>query len=119
MDGVIVFRPVRAWLDGSDLLFLPVKPVQLRRASLTAAVVVIASALGIPYDGVVADTRRISIEAPGGSVLDFLNATAKAHGELSWQFEEMSKSDQRLHEGRRYSLTITIFGAAGHEIQVP
>jgi hypothetical protein len=119
MDGVIVFRPVRAWLDGSDLLFLPVKPVQLHRASLTAAVLVIASSLGTPSHGVVADTRRISIEAPGGSVLDLLNATAKAHGELSWQFEEMSKSDQRLHEGYRYMLTITIFGAAGHVILVP
>ena len=52
-------------------------------------------------------------------MLDLLNATAKSHGQLWWQFEEMSKSDQRMHGGRRYMLSIFILGASGYGVLVP
>jgi len=121
MDGVIVFRPVQAWLDGSDPLFLPVKPVQLHRASLSAVFDVIRSALGAspPTRSLIADSRRISIDIPGGSALDLLNAAAKSHGQLWWHFEEMSKSDQRTFGGLRYRLNVFIFGASGYGFLVP
>ena len=116
MDGVIVFRPREAWGDGQDPLFLPVRDVQLRRVTLSTVLGLIASALKSRDHATTygpSDTRRISIDIPAGSVLDLLNAAAKAHGQLTWQFDELSRGDQRTSGGRRHMVAVTIFGSSG------
>ena len=121
MDGVIVFRPAQAWRDGLNLLFLPVRDVQLQRVTLSTVMGLIASTLKSPEHAMntIPDTRRISIDMPAGSVLDFLNAAAKAHGQLSWEFGDLSADDRRFFKGRRHILNLWIFGGGGQGLIVP
>lgn len=121
MDGVIVFRPAQAWGDGLNPLFRPVRDVQLQRVTLSTVMGLIASALKSPEHAInsIPDTRRISIDMPAGSVLDFLNAAAKSHGQLSWEFGELSADDQRFFKGRRHSLRIWIFRGGTQGLIVP
>jgi hypothetical protein len=121
MDGVIVFRPRQAWGDALDPLFLPVRDVQLQRVTLSTVLGLIASVLKSRDHATnyIADTKRISIEMPAGSLLDLLNAVAKSHGQLTWQFDEMSPGDQRSSGGRRHVVTLSIFGGGGYGIMVP
>jgi len=121
MDGVIVFRPVPAWRDALNPLFLPVPEVQLRRVTLSTVMGVIASALKGPEhaSNTIVDTRRMSIDIPAGSVLDLLNAAAKAHGQLTWQFDEMSAADRRLAGARRHLIRVWISGSGAFGLMVP
>jgi hypothetical protein len=121
MDGVVVFRPVQAWRDALNPLFLPVPDVQLRRVTLSTVMGVIASALKGPEhaSNTIVDTRRMSIDIPAGSVLDLLNAAAKSHGQLTWQFDEMSAADRRLAGGRRHLIRVWIFGGGTFGLMVP
>jgi hypothetical protein len=121
MDGVIVFRPGQAWGDGLNPLFAPVRDVQLRRVTLSTVMGLIASALKSPEHAMntIPDTRRISIDMPAGSVLDFLNAAAKSHGRLSWEFGDLSADDRRFFKGRRYILRVWIFGSGALGLIVP
>ena len=121
MDGVIVFRPVQAWRDGLNPLFLPVPDVRLRRVTLSTVMGVIASALKAPEhaSNTIVDTRRMSIDIPAGSVLDLLNAAAKSHGQLTWQFDEMPAADRRLAGGRRHLIRVWISGSGAFGLMVP
>jgi hypothetical protein len=61
----------------------------------------------------------MSIDIPAGSVLDLLNAAAKSHGQLTWQFDEMSADDRRQAGGRRHLIRVWIFGGGGFGLMVP
>jgi hypothetical protein len=95
--------------------------VQLQRVTLSTVLGLIASVLKSRDHATnyIADTKRISIEMPAGSLLDLLNAVAKSHGQLTWQFDEMSPGDQRSSGGRRHVVTLSIFGGGGYGIMVP
>ena len=111
LDGVLVFRPPASWSDGAHPLFRPVKGIQLKNVTVAAAIELIASLLGRkdPSDNI-ADSRRFSVVLPSGSVLDLLNEVAKAHGALTWRWEENSATE-RKESGCRYTLSVALFGA--------
>jgi hypothetical protein len=56
------------------------------------ALSLIATFLGGPQyrDTQLGDTRRFSLDLEAGTILDLMNAAAKAHGELVWSFQTMS-----------------------------
>jgi hypothetical protein len=113
MDGVIVFRPVTAWNDTNDALFRLVPNVQLHDVPSSKAISVLVSLLGAPGSGnTFPDTRVVSVDVPQGSVLELLNAIARAHRELSWEWTELSAAEQPVRGGRRH-LTCWLFGASG------
>jgi hypothetical protein len=115
LNGVVVFRPVQAWGDATDPLFLPVTALDLEDVTLSTIVGAITSALGSPEpaNNSIPDTRRLSVSVNAGSVLDLLNAAAAAHGKLCWAFEEIRENDRRQYGDRRYNLMVFVFKGNG------
>jgi len=70
LDGVVVVRPVAAWRDPSHPLLRPMQAVRLEDARLAEAV----------------DPWRLEAESDPaeGTLLDRLNATARARGQYHW-----------------------------------
>jgi len=94
MDGVVVVRPKRSWDDPADVLNLPTKRFNAMNQSvddvlhaLLARVVPVAfyPHQHVPRDARPIDDRLISVESPGGSMLEALNAVVRAGGDLEWQ----------------------------------
>jgi hypothetical protein len=90
MDGVIVMRPVASWRSPDHRLQAAAGAVRLRDAplwelfdALRGAVVSERHPPASPFG----DERRISVDFPGGSVLQFVNALVRAHGRLSWSLK--------------------------------
>jgi hypothetical protein len=111
VDGVIVIRPATAWLDPGDPLFRIVPAIRLDNVTVSKALAALREALGgsgTPSPN--SDTRTFSIDVPAGrTVLDVLTAISRAHGELSWAWEEPSADDLSHSPGDyRYRLWVTI-----------
>ena len=111
VDGVIVIRPATAWLDPRDPLFRTVPAIRLDNVTVSKALAALREALGgSGTPTAVADTRTFSIDVPPGrTVLDVLTAISRAHGELSWAWEEPSIDDvSHSPADYRYTLWVTI-----------
>ncbi len=69
----------------------------------------------------IGDSRSISIDLPTGTVLDYLNAVARSHGELTWHWQELSELEQqewRPTPARRL-LHVTVFGTGKQGWPIP
>jgi hypothetical protein len=121
MDGVIVVRPVDAWADGDHPLFRLVNKVRLDDVPMSEALGLVTSLLGSPEHRRASfpDARRVSVDLPQGTMLELLNAVARSHGEMCWQWEELSASHPQFMNGRRYSVMFTPFGGGGLGFAVP
>jgi hypothetical protein len=115
LDGVLVLRPSASWSDSAHPLLRPVKSVRLQNATVGQAIGMITSLLGRKEPiGPMLDSRRFSVVLTRGSILDLLNAVAKAHGGLSWMWEEHS-ARERKETGCRYALNVAMFGTGGYQ----
>ena len=93
MNGVIVWRPVAAWRDGSHLLQTRVGGFAATDRDMTEALGVISKPLE-PYEfsarlaqwAMSTNPTRsgFSLSLPGGTLLDALNAIVGARGDLGW-----------------------------------
>ena len=93
VDGVIVVRPAAAWAEGrGHLLNRRVPAFELSSVHLSAALDLILQtadpALSYPHRAADPNGRPIdrlvTIAFPGGTVMDALNAAARAHGNTMW-----------------------------------
>ena len=89
MNGVTVLRSSAAWERGDHPLNGSVPAIQLPGIRARNALGLIAALLDGPqYKEVqLGDTKRFALRVDTGTVLDVLNATVSAHGELAWAFE--------------------------------
>ena len=120
LDGVIVFRPVTAWMDPSSPLNQSVGNIQSDDATMAKAIGTALSLLGAPEyaRNSFPDSRTFSLNLPRGSVLDMLNGIARAHSEVSWAWHENTPEDRELFGGRRFSLLFSLRGS-GHGFAIP
>jgi len=85
MNGVIVFRPVESWSDPQDTLLQPTAAVTLTDVPIALVVQHVLLALDrVSPPPPFVDRKRVSIQLPPATMLELLNATARAHGEFSW-----------------------------------
>jgi len=120
MDGVVVFRPVSAWNDPNDPLFRLAPDVQLHDVPTSKVIGVLLSTLGrLEPNPNFPDTRPLSVDVPQGSVLHLLNAMARAHGELSWEWAELGAAERQLTGGLRHSLMFFMFSGGGFGWMLP
>jgi hypothetical protein len=120
LDGVIVFRPLQAWLDTSHPLFRLVAPVRLDDVTASKPIGVVASALGAPEHAHnnFPDSRAFSIDLPQGSILDLLNGIARSHGQMYWEWNVNTAEDRKL-SGRRFTVLFSVLGGGGQGFAVP
>ena len=90
MDGVVVMRPAASWQRADHRLEAAAGAVRVREARLSelfdalrAAVVSERQPPALPFG----EERRVSLDFPGGSVLQLANAVVRAFGRLSWSLE--------------------------------
>ena len=88
IGGVVVIRPAGAWDDAENPLHAPAPRLTLRQISVRTALHAAAALLGSSADAVasLADTKSFALETEPGPILDVLNATVRAHGEITWTF---------------------------------
>ena len=87
VDGVVVVRPRAAWRDREHPLLREVGPVHLRDARMPDVVDAVRRAIHIGVRDSSASSngeRRLSLDFAGGTLLDLLNALARAHGRVQW-----------------------------------
>jgi hypothetical protein len=111
MSGVIVCRPPAAWDDARSPLNADVPAVTFRQTNGHRALTLVARLLGAPPDTQTqfSDTRRFPLQLERGTVLDLLNATVRAHGDMSWLFEHQ----RRAEGGFPYIVTLMSGEGAG------
>jgi hypothetical protein len=107
MNGVIVLRTPDAWNSSTDPLELPIQALLLSNVRARNALSVIAAFLGAPQSRDVQfdDAKRFSLQLDSGTVLDLLNATVRAHGELAWSFEPAPND-------RNFPFLVSVIGGA-------
>ena len=64
------------------------------------------------------DSRTFSLNLPRGTVLEMLNGIARAHGEVSWEWQENTPEDREFFGGRRFSLLFSL-RRVGHGFAIP
>jgi len=70
--------------------------VQLHDVPASKAIAAFGAALaGAPQLNGFPDTRSFSVDVPQGTLFDLLNAISRAHGELSWAWEEIPADERR------------------------
>ena len=120
MDGVIVLRPVKAWLSSENPLFRLMPSISLDDVPVATAVAELAAALKSPHNSIsgLPDTRTFSVDVPRGTLLDVLNAIIRAHGQLTWLWENIPRGRQ-TPPGVRHEVTFWLHRGHGVGIQVP
>ena len=95
--------------------------VELHDVTASKAIAMVGAALtGAPHHNSVPDTRTFSVNVPRGTLLDLLNAISRAHGELSWRWEEIPATERReLPRGLRHRLTFAVRRGGGIGIAFP
>ena len=121
MDGVIVLRPVKAWLSSENPLFRLMPSIALTDVPAVAAIAELAAALKAPHNSIsgLPDTRTFSVDMPRGTLLDVLNAIVRAHGQLTWLWENIPRGGRQTPPGVRHELTFWLHRGHGVGIQVP
>jgi hypothetical protein len=93
MDGVVVFRPAVAWDDPRNVLNLQTKDFKATNRNIddllhlllrSVQPAVFYPHMDVPRSGRLVD-RLASVEFPGGTMLEAVNALVRAGGELEWQ----------------------------------
>jgi hypothetical protein len=120
VDGVIVFRPVTAWLDPASPLVRAVDGIQMEDATMAKVIGEAMLRLGEPDHrrNTFPDSRTFSLNLPRGSVLEMLNGIVRAHGEVSWEWHENQPEDRKLFGGRRFSVHFSLRGS-GQGFAIP
>jgi hypothetical protein len=122
MGGVVVIRPVAAWSDAFHPFAKPAAPLRLEnvhRSQLVDAVRRVvdprASALAPPRD----DEPTVSLDFAGGTLLDLLNAAARAGG-FGWRLSS-SSSTILLDGGRAVEVLepVLSLGAGADDAAIP
>jgi len=108
LNGVIVVRPVRAWLDSQDPLFRSIRSVHLQDVQASKPIDLVLAALGRAEASGFPDTRLFSISLPEGPLLDLLNEMSRQHGELSWVWREIPPNEKNDYP-RTYRYEITFY----------
>lgn len=119
LDGVIVVRPLMAWIQSEHPLSRETGPVQLDGATVKDAANYLHALLepGMRYTaepdrGV--EVRRVSVTVPGRTqVLPLLNTIARAFGELCWMYEELGERDTKFFGGRSHQISLRSPGGEG------
>jgi hypothetical protein len=115
MHGVIVIRPAAAWYDPESLLFRPVPPIEMIDVLTGEAIARLGRELGREDAAAFPETRRISLDLPPGTILDFANAIVRAHGELTWTLAPTEPDGVLSYP---YVLTFGIVGGGGGGVGV-
>lgn len=119
-NGVIVLRPVNAWLASDNPLFQLVPAVQLQHVPASKAIAKVSALLSAPHQTEFPDTRAFSVDVPRGTLFDLLNAISRAHGELSWAWEEIPADEKNLiSQGLRHRITFSVRRGVAHGHAVP
>jgi hypothetical protein len=115
LDGVIVFRPATTWADPSNRLHGLMGGLRLGDTTAAKAIGAFMALLGAPDHtrNSFPDTRTFSLDIPQGSVLDVLNGISRSHGELCWEWEELTPSDSAFSGGSRFRVHFGVFGGGG------
>ena len=112
MEGVFVLRTREAWQRSDHPLHAGVPPILLPNIRIGNALLLIASFLGAPQSrggSSLTDTKRFTLDLRAGTVLDLLNATVRAHGEIAWAFESNSPAPSLPY-------TVTLSAAGGYAV---
>ncbi|MET0164748.1 MAG: hypothetical protein ABW318_07070 [Vicinamibacterales bacterium] len=64
------------------------------------------------------DSRTFSLNLPRGTVLEMLNGIARAHGEVSWEWQENTPEDKEFFGGRRFLILFSL-RRGGHGFAIP
>lgn len=114
VEGVFVLRTREAWERPDHPLHASVPPILLPNIRLDNALSLVAAFLGAPQyrgGGNVGDLKRLSLNLPAGTVLDLLNGTVRAHGEMAWAFESAAPGRSSL-----FPYTVTLHAAGGYGV---
>ena len=91
MNGVIVIRPIVAWVDSTHQLAQPFDGF-FGNTNTEEAITILAARMGpertLPYP--YRDSKPLLLEVPPGTVMDFVNGIARAaHGGMMWRFNRV------------------------------
>ena len=93
MDGVAVFRPTASWDDPRNLLNLPTKDFNATNRKIDNVLHLLLRSVqpavfyphtDVPRSGRLVD-RLVTVDFPGGTMIEAVNALVRAVGELEWQ----------------------------------
>jgi hypothetical protein len=90
IDGVAIVRPKAAWNNPTSPLNAPTNAFSAANVPLNDVVHMLldAASLAVPHEDVPKHRpidRSITVAFPGGTMLEALNAVARAHGNTQWQ----------------------------------
>jgi hypothetical protein len=111
VSGVFVVRSRAAWADAHGTLTLPVHDIDWQDVDTVGAFNRIArllypNAVHDPFDGVPPSrTRVFSVQLREGTILDLLNAVARADGQLGWSVLYGTPAS-----AKRFALTLGHYG---------
>jgi hypothetical protein len=113
-DGVVVFRPVASWLDGTEVLNAGIGSLKREDMQAADALIVLKQLFDVSTDSQNSpeDTKHFSLDLPPGRVFDALNGIVRAHGTMVWT---MGHANQ---EGFEVILSL-IVGTSGVGFGVP
>jgi hypothetical protein len=97
VNGVIVLRPSRAWLDPENVLNQPVADIDWDNVTAQRALFRVMTSFrgtdarrpGPEPPGPPFDPRPLSVHVRSGSLMDFLNELVRVHGGLTWRLVHM------------------------------
>ena len=119
-NGVIAIRPAGAWLASENPLFQLVPALQLEDVPASTVIARISALLGAPQHTEFPDTRGFSVDVPRGTLFDLLNGISRAHGQLSWAWEEIPADDKQLvSRGLRHRITFSLRRGVAVGLAVP
>jgi hypothetical protein len=121
VSGVPVVRPARAWSDPENPLFQPMPSIRLLDVTALAAMNAFVTRFGGPPFASFADTRAFTVDLPAGiPAVGLLAEVSRAHGELSWLWEEVPFSERRDSPTPvRYRILFKLVRGAGIGTNLP
>jgi hypothetical protein len=108
MNGVVVVRPVYARTISNHPLTRPFGGF-VGDVTTSAAIDTLASLMGSRVPQPYRDTTPVSLDVPAGTILDFLNAIARANGKMRWSYTKAfgrGNPPRRGPDGEQHELSI-------------
>jgi hypothetical protein len=118
-DGVAVIRPAAAWTDPDDALNLPAVAFNVADADLgisLGAWMKVSVGPGRSDNALL--TRPLSVAFSGGTALDALNATIRAHQESGW-YAGVELPSRFRAQFPRFSVSIRTFDGSSLSVSRP
>jgi hypothetical protein len=91
-EGVIMLRPVAAWVDNKHFVHEPIGPIQFENKAMPAALDLLrpiigrkSDGLGLPAGNTPHSWQEFSVHLAVMSGLEALNGVVRAHGNLHWE----------------------------------